>query len=282
MAAIDDTATQWFSRQIVTLEMTYTVRHRTRQEEARCYYTGFLLYEQGATIWVTAGHCMEEIENAILANPADYDNVSFRFVDTLHSAAISDQPVPFDYRAASFKSHLFHRNDAGTELGFDFGVIFLPSHYSRLLAANNIAPVDAANWTNVPDSFDAYFMLGLPGERVQQLENGVYTVRPAMFSISKLDEKPACFVEQTDPMFYAEIDPNSDVANIKGMSGGPILGMKFNREANTVRYWVIGVQSKRIGRIISASPLFTLHHMLMSVIPTMFGQTETEHEQVSD
>ncbi len=42
-------------------------------------------------------------------------------------------------------------------------------------------------------------MLGLPGERIDPLENGVYTARPAMFSISRLDQKTQSFGYQTDP-----------------------------------------------------------------------------------
>ena len=223
---------------------------------------------------------MEEIEEKILGNRDDYGAVKFRFVDTLHSAAVSDRPFSFPYQTDSFKSYLFHRNVAGVEIGWDFGVIHLIPHYSRLLAANKIAPILATNWKDVPLTFDRYFMLGLPSERVQRLENGVYSVRPAMFSISKLDEKPTCFVEQTDPMFYAEIDPDSEVNNIQGMSGGPILGMKINKNSQRAKYWVIGVQSKRReGRIICASPLSELRTILSNATDTAAARIESEDEQ---
>lgn len=78
-------------------------------------------------------------------------------------------------------------------------MIVLRSHYARLIAANGIVPVTADHWMNTPETFDRYFMLGLPGERIDPLENGVYTARPAMFSISRLDQKTQSFGYQTDP-----------------------------------------------------------------------------------
>ena len=156
----------------------------------REYYTGFLMYEKQVSVWVTAGHLFEEIETEVLANTDAYADARFRLIDTLHSNVVSIEPVPFDYPAQPFKGFVVHRNTEGVELGWDFGVVFLPSYYGRLLAANKIKPVSERNWKNVPESFDKYFLLGLPGERVKPLESGVYTARPSMFSISKLHERP--------------------------------------------------------------------------------------------
>ena len=47
-----------------------------------------------------------------------------------------------------------------------------------------------------------------------------------MFSVAKLPQKPDRYREHVDPMFYATIDPASNVAKIQGMSGGPIIGFK--------------------------------------------------------
>jgi hypothetical protein len=255
--------------------MKYTVKHQMRpHEEARSYYTGFLLYEKGATIWVTAGHCMEEIEQVILADNDSYVDVTFRFIDTLHSNAVSELPPPFAYQDEKFKAFLVNRDDQGIELGWDFGVIFLRSHYADLLSGNNIVPISEPNWTNVPEKFDRYYMLGLPGERVKPVEKGIYTARPSMFSISRLDERPECFKTQTDSMFYAKIDPDSDVESIKGMSGGPILGVQF--KDGQARYWVLAVQSQWLAsdRMVCASPLAELRAILIKLIDTLMDDTE--------
>jgi hypothetical protein len=68
MADVDGRIAAWFSRHFVTLEASYTVKHRNKpHEETRSYYTGFLLWEktsgdEGAAIWVTAGHCMQQVD----------------------------------------------------------------------------------------------------------------------------------------------------------------------------------------------------------------------------
>src|SRR5262245_4596516 len=122
----------WFSRHLVTLEASFTILHKNKpHESARKYYTGFVLWEKspdaskGASIWVTAGHCMRQIDELLLGKPDHYGNVRFRFVDMLHAGAVSDLPTPFDYQAQEVKGWLMNEDDKGIELGWDFGVVFL-------------------------------------------------------------------------------------------------------------------------------------------------------------
>ena len=211
MADVEGRATAWFSRHLVTLEVSYTVKHGQKPHETtRSYYTGFLLWEklpgenEGATIWVTAGHCMRQIDEEILGKPEYYSNIAFRFVDTLHSEVVSDLPVPFDYVAEKFKAWLVHTDERDVMLGLDVGMIFLRRHYSRALLRNNIAPVDEQNWMGVPETFEKYYMLGLPAERVGPNEQGIWVATPSMVEITKLNERPECYREQTDDMFSME------------------------------------------------------------------------------
>jgi hypothetical protein len=101
----------WFARHLAALEASYTVKHHKKaHEHARAFYSGFLLCENvpgtdmQATIWVTAGHCMQEVEEVVLGQPESYSDVRFRFIDTLHLNAVSNLPMPFDYRAGHPKS----------------------------------------------------------------------------------------------------------------------------------------------------------------------------------
>jgi hypothetical protein len=75
---------------------------------------------------------------------------------------------------------MVHTSDQGVELGLDVGVIFLRPHYSRALSANRIMPVEASNWQEIPDSFDKYFMLGVPAEGVGRNERGDWLATPCM------------------------------------------------------------------------------------------------------
>jgi hypothetical protein len=269
MAELSGEVLKHFGRHIVTLECTYSVLHRNKpHEDARNYYTGFILYSGGAYVWVTAGHCLAEIDE-ILANTESLGNVRFQLIDTLHDATVSDLPVPFDYVSEKFRAAYWNRDGAGNGLGHDYGAIFLRSHYARLLDANGIKPVGEDNWKNVPNEFDAYYMLGLPGERTCRNDRGQSVVRPSMFSVTKFPLKPDRYAEHVDPMFYATIDPDNNISNIQGMSGGPIIGFK-NLGENNVRYWFLAVQSGwyKPERLICASPLEDLDQTIKDVVET--------------
>jgi hypothetical protein len=269
--------TSWFARHLVMLEVSYTVKHRGKaHEQTRSYSTGFLIWEvlsgdEGVTVWVTAGHCMRWIDQELLGKPELYGDVHFRLVDTLHSSLVSDQPIPFDYVAEPIKGWDVHTSEQGVELGLDVGVIFLRPGYSRPLAANKIMPVEERNWQGIPDTFDKYFMLGLPAERVERNEQGDWLATPSMVEITRLPDKPQRFSEQTDPMFYGVASPESEVRNIQGMSGGPIIGLKQGQDGR-VRYWVIAIQSGWFSkeRIVCASLVSDVRDVVRQVIDALF------------
>ena len=275
----------WLLRHLVSLEVAYTVKHEKKPPEAaRTYLTGFLLWEvqsgdEGVAIWVTAGHWMRWIDQELLAKPESYSKIAFRFLDMLHGVGVSNLPIPFDYVAQQHKAWLVHTDENGTELGQDIGVIFLRPHYSRAMAANKILPVGEANWKDVPESFDKYYMLGLPAEGVRPFAPGTLVATPSLIELTRLAAKPACFAEQTDPMFYGVVDPTSPVRNIEGMSGGPIIGLNGEDEGNA-DYWVIAVQSSwfPLSRIVCASPLNAsrdiLRQAMKVIFPTVDGAIE--------
>jgi hypothetical protein len=280
MADVDDRITADFARHLVTLEVAYTVKHQNKpHQQTRSYYTGFLLWEslaenEGVTIWVTAGHCMREIEDDLLGKPDDYSDIHFRFVDTLHHATVSTLPVPFDYEAERLKAWLVNTEGGTVERGMDFGVIFLRPHYSRPILANGIRPVAEENWRQVPDTFDKYLMLGLPAERVAQDNSGIWTASPALIRVSRLDDRPDCYHEHSDDMFYGVVDPESQIRNIKGMSGGPIIGAKIGDDG-IGRYWMIAVQSGWYppDRVVCASSLATVRTHLITALNLLFSRS---------
>lgn len=274
----------WFAKHLAALELAYTVKHVNKpKERTRLFYSGFLLREtvpgteMVATMWVTAGHCMEQIDRDVLGNPDAYSDIQFRFIDTLHAEKVSDIPFSFDYQGERYKSYLYHKDENGVELGFDFGVIFLRHHYTDLFLGNKLEPVDEENWTNLPEMFDHYFMLGLPEESVQGNEQGGWTVQPKLIEIQRLHEKPARYQEHTDPMIYGVVASSAGVNSVKGMSGGPILGLKRNDDG-TGRYWFIGVQSGWYPpeRIVCASSLEAVRAILRRGIERIFGNAQAE------
>jgi hypothetical protein len=108
---------------------------------------------------------------------------------------------------------------------------------------------------------------------VRRDENGCRTAMPAMIRIERLDARPDCFSEQTDAMFYGVVDPESQVKDIAGMSGGPIIGMTLD-EDGIGRYWFIAVQSGwyRKDRIICASPLAKVREVVTQAMNVLFAR----------
>ena len=113
---------------------------------------------------------------------------------------------------------------------------------------------------------------------VHRNEQGMWTAEPKLIQVEKLNEKPACYQEHTDPMFYGVVDPNSPVKNIKGMSGGPILGLKRN-DNGSGHYWFIAIQSGWYpsGRVVCASPLKALREVLLVGMELIFAAARSEH-----
>jgi hypothetical protein len=87
-----------------------------------------------------------------------------------------------------------------------------------------------------------------------------------------LDEKPERFQDQTDPMFYGVVQPDDQVQSIKGMSGGPILGLKMNDDGSA-RYWFIAVQSGWYpsDRVVCATRLAAVREILITGMEMMFA-----------
>ncbi|WP_165226453.1 hypothetical protein [Aquisphaera insulae] len=279
----------WFARHLAVLEASYTVKHQTKpHEQARSHYSGFLLQvnlpgtARQATMWITAGHCMQEIEEQLLGRLECFDDVRFRFLDMLHANAVSELPMPFDYLGGHPKAWLYHTDDRGTALGMDFGVIFLRAHDADLMLGNRLEPVGPPNWVKVPETFDHYYMLGLPGELVRPQGQGIWSAQPILIPVERLHARPACYQEQSDPMFYGVVDTQERVKSIKGMSGGPILGLKLD-ENGIGRYWFIGVQSGWYPpeRIVCATPLADVRDILITGMQRMLEQ-DAEKEEMAD
>jgi hypothetical protein len=252
---------------LVALECSYTLVQESKPETRYpAYFTGFLLVVKGYPVWVTAGHIMEAIEKTILADPKHYRDIKFRFVDTLHEGRKSQFPMPFDYLASKYRSYDFHKDENGVELGWDYGIIMPHIHYARLFSANQIAVIQEDNWTTLPEKFDWYYLLGIPKTTVRD-EGGKRTVSPHLFPVTKLNEKPTQFAEQTDPMFYGIVTVSPEIGSIEGMSGGPIIGCK-KMEDGLVRYWFLAIQSGwfESKRLICASPLHDLWNIITSAI----------------
>lgn len=227
---------RFYCRHLVALCVSYelTMEHEAVKEPRFAAYSGTLIEIGGAIHWLTAGHVITEIEEALRDDRVEI--VSAVLADTFGSCAC-EHPIPFDLESA----HFFHIDDDAQ--GLDFGVMALPPYYVRLLAANGVVALQEANWIHQERvKFDGYAMLGLPEEfTAKRLSaSGNATVLPTMFRVRRLDSLPDGKPPTRYPQFVGQLDRDLGIASVKGMSGGPIFGFSLE---SPIRYWVVALQS---------------------------------------
>ena len=200
--------------------------------------------------FVTAGHCLAELEEAIKSSRVE----NFRLVDYMGQQARYKSPIPFDY-GGSFKQ--FHHDERS---GVDAGFVHIRSFYRRQLEANGIVAHDEVQWNRQPEKFQAAWMMGIPSSTVKRRDDETYWFSTSMIPLEILDSTPQKFIDDSpgdltdrerslrDRLFYARFPGDIDLPkndrgddDIKGMSGGPILG--FADSMGTLKYWIAAVQS---------------------------------------
>ncbi|TPI80436.1 hypothetical protein [Mesorhizobium sp. B2-8-9] len=243
----------YFGRHLVAL----CVATRYRDEPARFNaYSGTLMRVDGTVLWLTAGHIIRELEEALDSPDVTFDETVL--ADAFGEAFLSEKPVPIDLRSSW---RMFRDDDS---LGLDFGAIVIHPHHERLLLANNVRVLEEANWNRQHTvNFMGYVMLGLPEEftSAKLPENGLATLSPTMFPVQRLAEVPAGHGKEY-PRLTARIHERIPLKSAKGMSGGPKFG--FAETAEGLAHWVVALQSSWLekSRTVFACPLPVFAPML--------------------
>lgn len=252
-----DGMVRFFGRHLVAL----CVVTRYQDENPRFNaYSGTLIRIDGTLLWLTAGHVIRHLEEALGDDRVSIDSAVF--ADAFGKSFRSEQPVPIDLRA----SQRFYRDD--DDLGLDFGVVIIHPHHERLLAANGVMTLEDKNWIRQHNvEFSIYWLLGLPAEYSTEFlpRNGAATVSPTMIALRAVEEdvEAPC---PTFPRLITEINGPIPLENIRGMSGGPVFG--FAMRENGLHYWVVAIQSTwlRQSKRLFACPLPIIAPMLKAWI----------------
>lgn len=213
-------------------------------------YSGWLLEMHGQLFWVTAGHCLRDLDKNI--ENGTYKLVGSQFMDCFGYRAEHLESVPFTYEPGCG----FFIFDKST--GFDFGLIKLSQMYRDLFATNKNIPITRKNWVHIPNlSFDFYRMFGIPEDCVYESEgqNGVpkVSVKTALMAVSRItleEAREECTDSiilsdgsfDSDEWFVGKMDAGTGKQTIKGMSGGPIYGFRY-LENGQLSYHVVALQS---------------------------------------
>jgi hypothetical protein len=236
----------YFGNHLVSLAGSYVeidVAGRDVGQEKFFAYSGFIMSVRGVWCLVTAGHCLENLDQPLRAKRIRLTNCVL--ADYFGDAPRVREPMPFDYDGA--QALAVHDLAAG----LDFGLLPLRPFYRMSLEANGIRAISEENWVaQEPDACDFFAILGLPeclvsdpsalvphGDRVA----GV--VSPTLVWVNPVRLPPDEIPPATFPWFIGRVGCATALPSIVGMSGGPIFGFKKG-EDGMLRYWIVAVQSR--------------------------------------
>ena len=239
----------FMSRHFVALTCDYETVRRDGSVERRgtSVYSGFLLELHGLIFWVTAGHCLKnELDAGIASRQLHITGGSF--MDCFGHEAKFLHSIPYRYEPGC--SYYVEQPD----LGLDFALIPLNDLQVQAFAANKLIPITRDNWVHQPRlTFEFYRMLGVPKDRVITTERPDGTLKTkvgqALVALHRIrpdevgDPPPGVDGVPSDAWFIGRLDPECIIADIAGMSGGPIYG--FRRDSNNnLLYHVVALQSR--------------------------------------
>lgn len=261
---------KFFSRFVVYLTANQTLPGYC--ENKPFLLSGFLFSVQGYWFFMSAAHCFEKVQTAL-----DLGSVfsQWAIVDHLGAEAKFNTTVPFDYQPEGVR--LFCDEDTGD----DYGIMAIRPLVGQQIMRNRVQPVDERMWKqDIPNEFDAYWMLGVPAESVVPGPDGGFGLTNHFIKVEPEDDPPVNLIKP-GPRFYARIvDAAEAPESIEGMSGGPVFGIKRMADGSA-RAWVIAVQSewcpKR--RVIAACLLYPFAEWLSEEVKAWDQEAEGSEDR---
>lgn len=230
---------KFMSQHLVSLVVWVRRRGEAMNCESVC--SGFVMeLHNGNFVWVTAGHCLKELDHSV--NAGHITIVGGGFMDSFGCEATSSELVPYTYEFGD----AFYIDEPNECL--DFAILKLNSLQLLAFAKNGITPIRIENWDHPLSwsDFDLFKLLGLPqGEFT--VRGSEIIARPVMFTVERIEMKdlpdpPPDAHSPSENWFIGQIPDQAvrELQTIKGMSGGPVFG--FRRSTST--YHVVALQSR--------------------------------------
>jgi hypothetical protein len=274
-------------RHIVCVSFRYAIldeRGRRTDKEHFITYSGFVMCVEGVWFILTAGHILKEELDQNLANKR-IEIVSCNIADYFGKDAKVRYPTPFNYEDMP---RAYIDDEA---LGLDIGLIFLRPFFQEGLKANGIVPITEENWlTQHRANFESFMLLGFPKEIVDRHTKPVGPGEPmdgmvgaVLISIEQITARsqlpPSVEIpESVHHWFVGRLKPD-EVPNIKGMSGGPIFGLRQTPDGGLL-YWVVAAQSRwyEKSRIILGCPVPIFAEIIRTAITEHYSVERTESD----
>lgn len=272
---------EWWSRQDIFHDISAGLRkhlvgllviHRHEGEYKHSVASGILIEHSGMKLWVTAGHVLEELTQALKSCPAS--EFDARWIDNYLDAAQAMIPLSLS------DLHCVWTNEKEQ----DFGAVSLTNNQVQLLTADNRSTfLNPMSWArNSEFQPDTYIMAGFPMERsaiekitaigtddLVDLKFEAMTAAVEPLDVATLHDDHEFF--RYPDAFYGKLagfKEQQDIGSIEGMSGGPIFGI--SRERDRVRYRLFAIQGSWLPRrgVIRATRIEQFDSAMRSAIDT--------------
>jgi hypothetical protein len=233
-------------------------------EERTLVISGFLVEAGGVWFYVTAGHILKAIR-ACVAGGVEFD--IWRFDYEIASRPLKGPPIPY---AFDIDKWLVIEDE---EIGLDYATVPLETYYCRLLKAGGSIPIDKAAWGDHLTERDQWALIGIPEETVDYDQESIIRARRVVLPLGHA-EIPEEAGRKAKNQFYARLMDRGNLTSIRGVSGGPVFGLK--KVAGVWKYKVIGVQSGWYERdlIITACPFASFGGALEELVESFKASIE--------
>lgn len=214
-----------------------TYRLRKDKEVHNCYASGFLVELSGEWFLLTAGHWLEHEETGLKRQlAAGYRIDKIAIADSF--AGHTGSPLPFAFQLEDW---LAIYDDIE---GFDFAALPIHSFYRRGLEAVGVSPIELHATGPAEFRVDSQLALvGVPAESFSK--KGADTeMKLVIMPLSPYtgDALPARGDTLLAQLPANPTDPAHRVANVVGMSGGPVFRIT-TKAGMQKKYWLVGIQS---------------------------------------
>lgn len=250
------------------------VKKEGKEIDDFCICSGTIIKIINKNLILTAGHCVDDFIDLIYKEKNYNYEFKTSLIDCLGSDAEVKSIIPF---TECIRDNYKWRIDSH---GLDIGLIELNSNNLRLLMSNNLKATDLSHALTYTNNYDLYISIGQPKSLVKNSRG--FSV-PGLWS-EKLNEEETPEYVNKDNIFknyigklYENMDLSCMDNNIKGISGGPIMGIDL--KASGPVYYVFGVNSswyKHKKEIITGSLLSEFSKLFYSTVLDRLGLREHE------
>ncbi len=218
-------AVGWLARHFIHLQCY--IRVPGHRDHFPWGISGAVVEVDGEWFFATAGHCLRYVEEK---TEEGWEFRDWHIDDTANSEAKWDKVGPFDFRGAH-KAKYFEEG-----IGVDYGFVHLRYGYTLAMRQNGIVPFTTDDWQISAEGYDEFCLLGVPQETVKtgavpaelRKDVSLIQIESADDTIVSMEAKSKAFGRH----FFRIVSDMEcilpGVTSIKGMSGGPVIGVEWD------------------------------------------------------